>query len=181
MINNKKTELPDILKKRFDMNMHRHKGIEWGMVMARLETHEDKLRILWEMEKTGGEPDVTGYDDSTEKFVFIDCSAESPAGRRSLCYDKAALHSRKANKPAGSAMEMAESMGVEILTEAEYRDLQQLQPFDLKTSSWILTPEKIRNLGGSLFCDRRFDTVFVYHNGAESYYAARGFRAKLLL
>ncbi|NUM71616.1 MAG: DUF4256 domain-containing protein [Ignavibacteriaceae bacterium] len=176
-----KTELITILRKRFEANMFRHKGMEWSDVLKRLEVNNQKLISLAFMERTGGEPDVTGYNEKSDKFVFMDCSAESPAGRRSLCYDNEALDSRKANKPSGSAMGMAETMGVEILTEEDYRNLQKIQNLDTKTSSWIYTPEKIRNLGGALFCDRRYDTVFVYHNGAESYYAARGFRTKLLV
>lgn len=170
-------ELLGILKTRFEKNSNRHKGIEWAKVQAKLEAHPNKLWSLNEMEKTGGEPDVVGEDKG--EYLFYDCSAESPKGRRSLCYDRAALDSRKEYKPENSAIDMATEMGIEILTEDQYRGLQQLGNFDLKTSSWIKTPEKIRKLGGAIFCDRRYDTVFVYHNGAESYYAARGFRGCL--
>lgn len=176
-----KARLIITLKARFDENLHRHGDIRWSEVLLRLETQNQKLFSLSEMERTGGEPDVTGYNEVSDQFIFTDCSAESPSGRRSLCYDNEALESRKANKPAGSAIAMAEKMGVEILTEQEYRTLQNFSAFDTKTSSWVSTPEKIRKLGGALFCDRRFDTVFLYHNGAESYYAARGFRARLLI
>jgi hypothetical protein len=172
-------ELLRILKTRFEKNTHRHKGIEWAKVQAKLEAALEKLWSLNEMERTGGEPDVVGQDKVTGEYLFYDCSAESPKGRRSLCYDRAALDYRKEYKPANSAIDLAIEMGVEILTEDQYRELQQLGNFDLKTSSWIKTPEKIRKLGGGLFCDRRYDTVFVYHNGAESYYAARGFRGSL--
>jgi hypothetical protein len=167
------------LQVRFEQNMSRHKSIEWSQVLTRLEAHPNKLAILQEMEDTGGEPDVVGLDKKTGEVTFFDCAAESPAGRRSLCFDEAALASRKENKPKGSAMGMAADMGIEMLTEAQFRELQKLGKFDLKTSSWIATPDNIRKLGGALFCDRRFDTVFVYHNGAESYYAARGFRGCL--
>src|SRR5687767_10964502 len=159
--------------------MHRHKGIDWNTVQAKLEQSPKKLQVLHEMERTGGEPDVVGYDAKTKELVFCDCSPESPAGRRSLCYDREALDSRKANKPGGSAIEMAAAIGIEMLTEQQYRQLQELGEFDRKTSSWVKTPAKIRDLGGALFCDRRYDNVFVYHNGAESYYAARGFRGRL--
>ena len=159
--------------------MERHKGLEWANVEARLEANAEKLWSLHEMERTGGEPDVVGHDKKTGEHIFYDCSAESPKGRRSLCYDRKALDSRKENKPKGSAMDMAAAMGIELLTEEQYRELQALGEFDTKTSSWLNTPSKIRELGGALFCDRRFDTVFVYHNGAESYYAARGFRGWL--
>jgi len=159
--------------------MSRHAGLTWADVQARLAAHPQKLWSLNEMERTGGEPDVVGQDTETGEVLFYDCAAESPEGRRALCYDQAALEARKKNKPAGSAMGMAADMGVELLTEAEYRALQNLGEFDLKTSSWVLTPPKVRDLGGALFCDRRFDTVFVYHNGAESYYSARGFRSSL--
>ncbi|MBT1711576.1 DUF4256 domain-containing protein [Fulvivirgaceae bacterium PWU5] len=169
-------ELMDVLQKRFEKNMKRHKGIAWADVQARLEAHPARLWSLDEMETTGGEPDVVGYDKKTGEYIFYDCSAETPKGRRSLCYDREALDSRKEHKPANSALDMAEEMGIEILTEEEYRALQKLGEFDLKTSSWIYTPEPIRKLKGALFCDRRYDHVFVYHNGAESYYAARGFR-----
>jgi hypothetical protein len=167
------------LQARFEKNKHRHEGLEWLDVQARLEANPDKLWSLHEMEKTGGEPDVVGRDPETGEYVFYDCAAESPKGRRSLCYDRDALESRKQHKPEGSAVEMAAAMGIELLTEEEYRELQKLGNFDTKTSSWVRTPEKIRKLGGALFCDRRYDTVFVYHNGAESYYAARGFRGSL--
>jgi hypothetical protein len=159
--------------------MSRHKKIDWSAVQSKLEASPEKLQVLHEMEQTGGEPDVVGYDDKTRAFVFCDCSPESPTGRRSICYDRKALDSRKANKPGGSAIEMADSIGIEMLTEQQYRELQELGEFDRKTSSWVKTPPKIRNLGGALFCDRRYDSVFVYHNGAESYYAARGFRGQL--
>ncbi|HEX8619302.1 MAG TPA: DUF4256 domain-containing protein [Thermoanaerobaculia bacterium] len=167
------------LKARFEKHKNRHKGIDWEDVEARLEANRGKLRSLEEMERTGGEPDVIGKDPKTGEYIFYDCAAETPAGRRSLCYDREALDSRKENKPAGSALELAAEMGVELLTEDEYRALQKLGEFDLKTSSWIATPSNIRKLGGALFCDRRYDHVFVYHNGASSYYAARGFRASL--
>jgi Protein of unknown function (DUF4256) len=159
--------------------MNRHKGLEWGKVLEKLKANPGKLWSLNEMEATGGEPDVVGYDKKTGEYIFYDCSAESPNGRRSLCYDEDALESRKENKPAGSALDMAESIGVEILSEEQYRQLQELGKFDLKTSSWVHTPADIRKLGGAVFCDRRYDTVFLYHNGAESYYAARGFRGSL--
>lgn len=167
------------LKDRFEANMDRHKGLEWADVRARLEAAPEKLWSLNEMERTGGEPDVVGYDAQTGEFLFYDCAAESPKGRRSVCYDRAALDSRKEHKPANSALDMAAAMGIELLSEAEYRSLQKLGSFDTKTSSWIKTPPEIRKLGGALFCDRRYDHVFVYHNGAESYYAARGFRGCL--
>ena len=167
------------LKARFEKNMSRHKGIEWVNVQERLEAKPEKLWSLSEMEISGGEPDVTGYDKKTGEYIFIDCSAESPKGRRSICYDRQALNARKEHKPANSAMDMAADMGVDILNEEQYRELQQIGRFDLKTSSWILTPPAIRKLGGALFCDRRYDHVFVYHNGADSYYAARGFRGAL--
>lgn len=172
-------ELIHTLKSRFDKNMGRHKGIEWVKVQAKLEANADKLWSLNEMEITGGEPDVTGFDKKTGEYIFTDCSPESPAGRRSLCYDHEALEKRKEHKPKDSATNMAADMGIEILTEAEYRDLQMLGKFDLKTSSWVATPDAIRKLGGAVFCDRRYNTVFYYHNGAESYYAARGFRGLL--
>ena len=172
-------ELIKTLKDRFEKNMHRHTGIDWGSVQARLASRLEKLQALGEMERSGGEPDVVDRDEATGEFVFCDCSPESPIGRRSLCYDREALDSRKANKPGGNAVEMASSIGIEILTEQQYRKLQGLGEFDKKTSSWVKTPAKIRDLGGALFCDRRYDHVFVYHNGAESYYAARGFRGRL--
>ena len=172
-------ELLKTLQTRFDKNMKRHKGIEWSKVQARLEANPDKLWSLNAMEETGGEPDVVGQDKKTGEYIFYDCSAESPKDRRSLCYDHEALEKRKEHKPADSAINMAADMDVNILTEEQYRELQQLGEFDLKTSSWIITPADIRKLGGALFCDRRYNTVFIYHNGAESYYAARGFRASL--
>jgi hypothetical protein len=167
------------LKSRFEKNMHRHEGLEWPEIQTRLEANADKLNSLDAMEESGGEPDVVGRDSGTGEYLFYDCAAESPKGRRSLCYDRHALESRKEHKPKNSARDVAAEMGVEILTEEQYRNLQQLEPFDLKTSSWVKTPESIRELGGAIFCDRRFDHVFTYHNGAESYYAARGFRAVL--
>ncbi|MED1794893.1 DUF4256 domain-containing protein [Brevibacillus nitrificans] len=172
-------ELFQTLKTRFEKNMNRHQGLEWASVQAKLEAHPDKLWSLHEMERTGGEPDVVEYDATIGEYVFYDCSAESPKGRRSVCYDREALESRKEHKPQTSAIEMAAAMGIELLTEEQYRELQRLGNFDLKTSSWVITPDRIRKLGGALFCDRRYDTVFVYHNGAESYYAARGFRGLL--
>ena len=172
-------ELLRALKARFEKNMNRHKGLEWAEVQAKLEANPEKLWSLNEMERTGGEPDVVGQDKKTGEYIFYDCSAESPKGRRSLCYDREALDSRKENKPKDSAIDMAAAMGIELLTEEQYRELQKLGNFDTKTSSWVKTPSAIRKLGGALFCDRRFDTVFVYHNGAESYYAARGFRGSL--
>lgn len=170
-------ELLQALKARFEKNMHRHKGIAWADVRAKLEGRPDALRSLREMEATDGEPDVIGED--REHYVFCDCSAESPTGRRSVCYDREALESRKEHKPEGSAVEMAAAMGIELLTEEQYRELQKLGEFDTKTSSWIETPSDVRSLGGALFCDRRYGKVFVYHNGAQSYYAARGFRGSL--
>jgi hypothetical protein len=164
------------LKARFEKNMNRHPGLEWTKVQAKLEANAENLWSLNEMEKSGGEPDIVGHDKKTGDYIFYDCSAESPKGRRSLCYDREALDSRKENKPKGNAEEMAAAMGVELLTEEQYRDLQKLGEFDTKTSSWVKTPSNVRKLGGALFCDRRFDTVFLYHNGAESYYAARAFR-----
>jgi len=172
-------ELLLTLRARFEKNMKRHKGLEWARVEAKLEGNAEKLWSLHEMELTGGEPDVVGHDKKTGEYVFYDCSAESPKGRRSVCYDHEALESRKEHKPGNSALGMAADMGVEILTEEQYRELQQLGNFDEKTSSWIKTPSEIRKLGGAVFCDRRYDTVFLYHNGAESYYAARGFRGAL--
>lgn len=175
----KKSLLINILKKRFQDNMIRHNDIEWTEVQAKLETNTEKLWSLNEMEKTGGEPDVTGIDKKTNEYIFYDCSAESPNGRRSLCYDRDALESRKENKPRNNALDMAASMGIELLNEAQYRLLQSLGTFDAKTSSWIQTPADIRKLGGAIFADFRYGTVFIYHNGAESYYAARGFRGIL--
>ncbi|HEX6088061.1 MAG TPA: DUF4256 domain-containing protein [Thermoanaerobaculia bacterium] len=172
-------ELLKTLKRRFETNVKLHKGLKWADVEARLDAHPAKLRSLHEMERTGGEPDVVGHDKKTGEFLFYDCAAESPDGRRSVCYDREALDSRKEHKPKSSALEMAQEMGIELLTEEEYRALQKLGEFDLKTSSWIATPAAIRKLGGALFCDRRYDHVFVYHNGASSYYAARGFRGSL--
>lgn len=172
-------ELLATLEARFAKNMNRHKGASWTDVLKRLEASPEKLWSLHEMEASGGEPDVVGRVKGSGEYVFYDCSAESPKGRRSVCYDRKALNSRKEHKPANSVVDMADAMGIELLTEAQYRELQQLGSFDLKTSSWIVTPDSIRKLGGALFCDRRYDTVFVYHNGAESYYAARGFRGSL--
>lgn len=171
--------LLDALKVRFEKNMKRHKGIAWADVQAKLEANAGKLQSLLEMENTDGEPDVVGFDKKTGEYIFYDCAAESPKGRRSLCYDREALDSRKEHKPKDSAMDMAAAMGIEILTEEEYRGLQELGNFDTKTSSWVKTPAGIRKLGGAIFCDRRYDTIFTYHNGAESYYAARGFRGAL--
>ncbi len=176
---NEKAELFSILKVRFEKNKARHKGIEWAAVQARLDAAADKLWSLHEMEITGGEPDVAGMDKKTGEYIFYDCAAESPKGRRSICYDHEALEARKEHKPKDSAVNMANDMGIELLTEEQYRDLQKLGEFDTKTSSWIKTPSAIRKLGGAVFCDRRYNTVFVYHNGAESYYAARGFRGSL--
>jgi Protein of unknown function (DUF4256) len=167
------------LKERFTNNMGRHLGIHWNSVQAKLEASPHKLQVLNEMERTGGEPDVIGCDDKTSEMLFCDCSPESPVGRRSICYDRAALDTRKENKPGGSAVEMSTSIGIDMLTEQQYRVLQELGEFDKKTSSWVKTPANIRDLGGALFCDRRYGHVFVYHNGAESYYAARGFRGQL--
>jgi hypothetical protein len=186
-INNNKKELSpgqreDLLRAleaRFEKNMNRHKGLEWAKVQAKLEAKTEKLWSLNEMERTGGEPDVVGHDKKTGEYIFYDCSAESPKGRRSLCYDGEALESRKEYKPENSAMDMAAAMGIEILTEEQYRELQKIGNFDTKTSSWVKTPAAIRKLGGAIFCDRRYDHVFMYHNGAESYYAARGFRGLL--
>jgi len=168
-----------LLKQRFEKNMQRHKGLDWQSLEQKLRKNRKHLSTLKAMEDTGGEPDVIGYDKQNDSWLYCDCAAETPAGRRSLCYDKAALDSRKENKPSGSAIAMAEAMGITILDEATYRYLQKLGSFDLKTSSWVLTPEPIRKLGGALFCDRRYNTVFLYHNGASSYYAARGFRGML--
>jgi hypothetical protein len=172
-------ELLNTLKERFDKNMNRHKGLEWANVQAKLESNPDKLWSLSEMERTGGEPDVVGHDKKTGEYVFYDCSPESPKGRRSLCYDREALESRKEHKPENNAVDMAAAMGTELLTEEQYRELQQLGNFDAKTSSWLKTPSEIRKLGGALFADYRYGHVFVYHNGAESYYAARAFRGSL--
>lgn len=172
-------ELLGTLKARFEKHMNRHTGLAWANVQAKLEANPEKLRSLSEMERTGGEPDVVGFDKKTGEYVFYDCSAESPKGRRSLCYDRTALEARKEHKPENNALDLAAALGIELLTEEQYRELQTLGNFDLKTSSWVKTPAEIRKLGGALFCDRRYDTVFVYHNGAESYYAARGFRGSL--
>jgi len=172
-------ELLRALKARFEKNMNRHKGLEWVNAQAKLEANTEKLWSLNEMERTGGEPDVVGHDKTTGEYIFYDCSAESPKGRRSVCYDREALTARKEHPPKDSAMDMAAAMGIELLTEEQYRELQKLGDFDLKTSSWLKTPSDIRKLGGAIFADRRYDHVFVYHNGAESYYAARGFRGSL--
>ena len=179
MTTNEQTELLTTLKKRFEKNMDRHEGLEWAKIQAKLEANDEKLSILGEMERTGGEPDVVGFDKKTGEYILYDCSEESPKGRRSLCYDREALDSRKEHKPAHSAVGMATEMGVELLTEEEYWELQLLGSFDTKTSSWVKTPADTRKLGGAIFCDRRFDRVFTYHNGAESYYAGRAFRGSL--
>lgn len=172
-------ELLETLKARFEQNMTRHKGLKWIEIQNRLETNRGKLETLLEMENTGGEPDVVGEDDKTGEYFFFDCATESPKGRRSLCYDRAALDARKEHKPKNSALDVAKAMGVELLTEEQYRALQLIGEFDTKTSSWVQTPADIRKLGGAIFCDRRYNTVFTYHNGADSYYAARGFRGSL--
>jgi len=172
-------ELLRVLKARFEKNMTRHKGLEWAKVQARLKANPKKLWSLNEMERTGGEPDVVGLDKKTGEYIFYDCSAESPKGRRSVCYDREALEARKEHKPENNALDMATAMGIQLLTEGQYRELQKLGNFDTKTSSWVKTPSSIRKLGGALFCDRRYGHVFVYHNGADSYYAARGFRGSL--
>jgi hypothetical protein len=172
-------ELLRLLKARFEKNMDRHKSVEWAKVEARLEADSGKLWSLNEMERTGGEPDVVGYDKKTGEYIFYDCSAESPIGRRNVCYDNKALEARREHKPKNSAIGMAADMGIELLTEEQYRELQKMGIFDIKTSSWIMTPSSIRKLGGAIFCDRCYDTVFVYHNGAQSYYSARGFRGSL--
>jgi hypothetical protein len=172
-------ELLSALKARFEKNMNRHQGLEWAKVQAKLEANPEKLWALSEMERTGGEPDVVGFDKKAGEYIFYDCSAESPKGRRSVCYDREALEARKEHKPGNNAIDLAAALGIELLTEEQYRELQKLGNFDLKTSSWIKTPADIRKLGGALYCDRRYDTVFVYHNGAESYYAVRGFRGSL--
>jgi len=177
--NDQSTQLLQLLKSRFEKNMSRHKDLEWAGVQARLQAQAEKLWSLNEMERTGGEPDVVGCDEKTGEYLFCDCSAESPKGRRSICYDREALESRKEYKPENTAMDMAAAMGLEILTEEQYRELQQQGNFDTKTSSWVKTPAEIRKLGGALFCDRRYNQVFVYHNGAESYYGVRGFRGLL--
>lgn len=173
------TTVLDILKTRFEKNTNRHLGIEWSKVQTKIESNPQKMWSLLQMEKTGGEPDVIGFDEATQEYIFVDCSAETPKERRSICYDHEALEKRKEHKPKNSAINMATEMGIELLTEAQYRDLQQLGNFDTKSSSWIATPEKIRKLGGALFCDFRYNTVFLYHNGADSYYAVRGFRGSL--
>src|SRR6267142_1083369 len=172
-------ELLRALKALFEKNMNRHKGLEWAKVQAKLEASAEKLWSLHEMERTGGEPDLVGHDKKAGEYIFYDCSAESPKGRRSFCYDREALESRKENKPENNAIDVAAAMRIDLLTEEQYRELQKLGNFDTKTSSWVKTPSDIRKLGGALFCDRRYDTVFVYHNGAESYYAARAFRGSL--
>jgi hypothetical protein len=175
----RRKELLVALKARFEKNMNRHKGLEWAKVQAKLEANAEKLWSLNEMERTGGEPDVVAHDKKTGEYIFYDCSAETPNGRRSICYDREALESRKEHKPKDSAMNMADAMGIELLTEEQYRELQKLGTFDTKTSSWVKAPSEIRKLGGAIFGDRRYNTVFVYHNGAESYYAGRGFRGSL--
>ncbi len=172
-------ELMKALKDRFEKNINRHKDIEWANVQTKLEAHPEKLWSLSEKEKTGGEPDVVGLDKNSGEYIFYDCSPESPKGRRSICYDREALESRKEYKPENNALDMAANMGIELLTEEQYRELQKLGNFDMKTSSWVKTPSEIRKLGGAIFCDRRYDHVFVYHNGAESYYGVRGFRGEL--
>ncbi len=172
-------DLLETLKVRFEENMNRHRHLDWIKIQAKLEPKIEKLSSLHQMERTGGEPDVVGHDKKTGEYVFYDCSVDSPRGRRSLCYDREALESRKEHKPQGSAVQMAAAMGIELLTEQQYRELQNLGEFDMKTSSWVQTPSDIRKAGGALFCDRRYGAVFIYHNGAESYYAARGFRGSL--
>ena len=175
----KRIFLLETLKNRFEKNRNRHKEIDWANVQAKLELRDDKLLSNNKMEETGGEPDVTGYDEKLDEYVFSDCSAETPKGRRSLCYDRDALESRKEFKPINSAIDMAAEMGIELLTEEDYRNLQKIGEFDLKTSTWVTTPDEIRKLGGAIFCDRRYNRVFTYHNGAESYYAVRGFRGSI--
>ena len=179
MSSKQREELLNTLEARFEKNMNRHKGFAWAKVQAKLEANTGKLWSLNEMERTGGEPDVVGHDKKTGEYIFYDCSAESPKGRRSVCYDREALESRKEHKPKNNAVDMAAAMGIELLSEEQYRELQKLGDFDTKTSSWVQTPTAIRELGGALFCDRRYDHLFLYHNGAESYYAARGFRGSL--
>lgn len=174
-------ELLSALKARFEKNMNRHKGLEWAKVQAKLEANTEKLSALNEMERTGGEPDVVGHDKKTGKYIFYDCSAESPPGRRSVCYDRQGLESRKEHKPENNAMDMAAAMGIELLTEEQYRELQKLGNFDTKTSSWVKTPSEIRKLGGAIFADFRYGKVFFYHNGAQSYYGGRGFRGSLVV
>lgn len=173
------SEILNVLKDRFERNMNRHKDLEWAKVEAKLKANTEKLLVLGEMESTGGEPDVVGYDETTGEYIFYDCSVESPKGRRSVCYDREALESRKQHKPENSAIDMAAAMGIELLTEEQYRELQSLGNFDMKTSSWLKTPSEIRKLGGAIFADFRYDNVFVYHNGAEAYYGTRGFRGSL--
>lgn len=175
----KSNEIIGILKARFEDNMARHKGMEWEDVKRKIANDNEKLKVLFEMEVTGGEPDVIFYDNNTDEYIFIDCSAESPKGRRNVCYDREALERRKKNKPHNNAIDMACEIGIEILTEKQYRELQKFGEFDTKTSSWVKTPDNIRKLGGAVFCDRRYDTVFVYHNSAESYYSSRGFRGSI--
>lgn len=179
MSQKQREEVIGVLKLRFEKNINRHKGLVWPQVQARLEANAEKLWSLGEMEITGGEPDVVSHNKETGEYIFYDCSPQTPSGRRSLCYDREALHSRKEHAPANNVMDMAAALGIELLTEEQYRELQMLGEFDTKTSSWVRTPPKIRNMGGALFCDRRFDTVFVYHNGAESYFGSRGFRGSL--
>lgn len=174
-----KQDILKTLKERFEKNKNRHKDLVWEEIQSKLEKHPDKLWSVSEMERTEGEPDVIGFDKKTSTFLFVDCSPESPKGRRSICYDRAALEARKQHKPKNSAMDLAKELGIEILNETEYRELQELGEFDLKTSSWVLTPDDIRKKGGAIFCDRRYGRVFTYHNGADSYYAARGFRGKI--
>jgi hypothetical protein len=174
-----RAQLLGVLQVRFEKNMNRHKGVEWAHVQAKLAANADKLWSLSEMDRTGGEPDVVAYDKKTDEYIVYDCSAQSPSGRRSICFDRDALEARKEHKPADNAVDIAAAMGIELLTEEQYRQLQRLGSFDTKTQSWVQTPSNIRKLGGAIFCDRRYDTVFVYHNGAESYYAGRGFRGSL--
>lgn len=181
MLNKQYEELLRILKDRFDYNMNRHQGLDWARVQKRLENNPDALRSLFEMERTDGEPDLIGGDNESGEYVFYDCSAESPSGRRNLCYDREALESRKEHKPINSVEDMVATMGINLLTEEQYRELQKFGNFDTKTSSWVKTPTEIRKLGGALFCDRRYNHVFTYHNGAESYYSGRGFRGSLLV
>ncbi|MBM7660235.1 hypothetical protein JOC85_001002 [Bacillus mesophilus] len=175
----KREELLNTLKARFEKNMKRHQEVDWTHVQEKLGANPEKLWSLYQMEETGGEPDVVGYDEKSNEYTFYDCSAESPKGRRSICYDREALEARKKHKPENSAMDMANAMGIDMLTEEQYRELQKVEHFDKKTSSWVQTPDHIRNLGGALFCDCRYETVFVYHNGADSYYGVRGFRGSL--
>lgn len=179
LTNEQREQIIEILKRRFQLNMNRHESLEWESIQSKLEQNPDKLWSLFEMERTEGEPDVIGYDETKEEYIFVDCSKESPKGRRSICYDREALEARKKHKPENSAMDVAAEMGIQLLKEEEYRTLQTIGEFDLKTSSWIQTPAEIRDLGGALFCDRRYNHVFVYHNGADSYYGVRGFRGSL--